>query len=168
MNAFGYFIQAKERLKVPGLADLQFDGFERLFPTGLSGTPPHLDALAHNDETVLAIESKCLEYFSPKAAKFKPKYFEGIVDYRRDGPWFAEMRRLSEQPRSYACLDAAQLTKHAFGLAWTVPTHATLLYVFWEPDDADRHPMFAQHRAEIAAFSRRVEGGGPAFCALSY
>ncbi|MBA3510458.1 hypothetical protein [Sphingomonas sp.] len=168
VNAFGYFIDATERLPIPGFAELQFDGFEKLFPTGVGRKPPHLDALAHNDETVVAIESKCLEYFTPKTAKFARDYFEKIVDERRNGPWFAEMVRLSEQPCTYTCLDAAQLIKHAFGLALTVPTAVTLLYVFWEPDDAHYHSMFADHRAEIADFASRVAGGRPAFQALSH
>lgn len=168
VNAFGYFLEANEQLSIPGFSELQFDGFEKLFPTGVGRIPPHLDALAHNDETVVAIESKCLEYFTPKAASFATAYFEKIVDQRRDGPWFAEMIRLMDHPRYYECLDAAQLIKHAFGLAHTVPAQVTLLYVYWEPDDARNHRMFAEHRGEIADFAQRVAGGRPFFASSSY
>lgn len=169
VNSFAHFTRPAAILPIPGFANLQFDGFEVLFPTGLIGrTPPHLDASAHNESTVVAIESKCLEYFTPKVVEFAPAYVTEIVDDRREGPWFAEMMRLREQPRAYQYLDAAQLIKHGFGVAWTAKLPATLLYVYWEPDDAQRHSMFAEHRAEIAAFSQRVAGGRPSFASISY
>ena len=168
VNSFAFFAGTGRTLPIPGFDELQFDGFEVLFPTGLNRTPPHLDAAAHNDAQLVAIESKCLEYFKPKVAEFADDYFNKIVDERRDGPWFAEMLRLREQPRAYQYLDAAQLIKHGFGVAWTAKLPATLLYVYWEPDDARRHNMFAEHRAEIAAFSQRVAGGRPSFASISY
>jgi len=74
-----------------------------------------------------------------------------------------------DAPDSYVWLDAAQLIKHAFGLAHTFrdrPT--TLLYLFWEPLHPDACPEFSAHRAEIAAFAERVKGAGPRFVAMSY
>ena len=168
VNSFGYFLGGEMPLPIPGFAELQFDRFEGLFPTGVGRMPPHLDAVAHNDETVVAIESKCLEYFTPKRAKFASNYFEKIVDKRRDGPWFSEMVRLSEQPRTYAHLDAAQLIKHAFGLEYTVQGSVALLYVFWEPTDARSHALFAEHRSELADFAGRVAGGKTQFSYMSY
>jgi hypothetical protein len=44
----------------------------------------------------------------------------------------------------------------------------TLVYLYWEPLDAGLSPFFAQHRAEIAAFSGRVAGGHPTFETMSY
>ena len=67
------------------------------------------------------------------------------------------------EPRAYAWLDAAQLVKHAFGLAHTFFTQpVTLLYLYWEPSNATEFPMFGEHRAEIARFAAAVEGDGPA------
>lgn len=43
-----------------------------------------------------------------------------------------------------------------------------MLYLYWEPLDADRHPIFRQHRSEIERFSDLVAGGFPAFRAQSY
>jgi hypothetical protein len=169
VNSFGIF-NANQELPIPGFEQLRFDGFEKLFPTGLkSRFPPHLDATAHNDSMLLAIESKCLEYFTPKAAEFSDAYVNEIIDERRESPWFREMLRLREDVRAYKYLDAAQLIKHAFGLAWTVKEKPlTLLYIFWEPDDALHHRMFQEHRDEIAAFATRVEGGRPEFRSMSY
>ncbi len=78
-------------------------------------------------------------------------------------------RGLMDAPESYAWLDAAQLIKHAFGLARSFSGYrVTLLYLFWEPEYPDCDPIFAAHRREIAEFTDRVAGSTPHFCALSY
>lgn len=46
----------------------------------------------------------------------------------------------------YQLLDAAQLIKHAFGLAHSRKNEpVTLVYLYWEPLDAGLSPFFAQH-----------------------
>jgi hypothetical protein len=66
-------------------------------------------------------------------------------------------------------LDAAQLVKHAFGLAYTFRDRPiTLLYVFWEPSNPEAYQLFAEHRAEVARFAASIGGGGPEFIAMSY
>jgi hypothetical protein len=147
------------------------DGFERRFPTGLPrAQPPHLDVVASGPEELVAIESKCLEYLSSKRPKFSDRYETGITDERAGGPWYAEMMRLrSGSGPGYKWLDAAQLIKHAFGLARGGAVKATTLtYLYWEPMDAGLSPLFDEHRREIAAFAERVAGGTPGFAALSY
>ncbi len=148
---------------------LQVEGFERRFPTGLPrAQPPHLDVIASGDDELVAVESKCLEYLTPKQPLFSDRYETGIADERAEGPWYAEMMRLRrESGPTYRWLDAAQLIKHAFGLA-RARADSTLIYLFWEPLDAGLSPLFAEHRAEISAFVERVAGGSPRFEAMSY
>ena len=82
---------------------------------------------------------------------------------------FAEMCRLDQAPERYVWLDAAQLVKHAFGLARTFPrVPATLLYLYCQPSGAERISSLLEHRREIDAFSRRVVGSHPRFRAMSY
>jgi hypothetical protein len=167
VNVFGPFRDGRDTFPVPGLGDLNLEKFERTFTTGLVGRiPPHLDVAAIGPHGVVAIESKCLEYFTPKAASFAPAY--QTLDKCRDTPWYAEMERLRESPKDYEALDAAQLVKHAFGLINSAGPGSTLLYLFWEPSDADRHQLFGQHRSEIARFAEHVAGGGADFRAMSY
>jgi hypothetical protein len=79
------------------------------------------------------------------------------------------MRRLADKPRTYRWLDAAQLVKHAFGVAYTFADRpVTLLYLFWEPTNPDSYPIFAEHRAEINRFAASIAGGNPEFIAISY
>lgn len=167
MNVFGPFRDGRDTFSVPGLGDLKLEKFERTFPTGLVGRiPPHLDVAAIGPHRVVAVETKCLEYFTPKAASFAPAY--QTLDDCRNTPWYAEMERLRESPKDYEALDAAQLIKHAFGLINSAGPASTLLYLFWESSDADRHQLFRQHRSEFAGFAEHVAGGGPDFRAMSY
>lgn len=167
VNVFGRFRDGQERFPVPGLGELTLQKFERTFSTGLVGRiPPHLDASATGPHGVVAIESKCLEYFTPKEAKFAPAY--QTLGNCRDTPWFVEMERLRDCPKDYEALDAAQLIKHAFGLINSAGPRSTLLYLYWEPSDAADHQLFRQHRGEIERFAERVAGGGPDFRAMSY
>jgi hypothetical protein len=79
------------------------------------------------------------------------------------------MMRLTEDQTRYAWLDAAQLIKHALGLARAFQDRRTiLLYLFWEPTNASNFSIFDQHRREVSAFSGRVLGGFPEFRAMSY
>ena len=60
------------------------------------------------------------------------------------------MLRLRDRPDQYTWLDAAQVIKHAFGLARSFPDRpVTLLYLFWEPANPTAGPEFVAHRDEI-------------------
>lgn len=168
-NCFGPFKTRPEDLEVTGQSGFQRLDFERKCPTGLRGTSPNLDLVADSGSNVLAIESKCTEYLATHKAMFADAYFEKILDDRRDSPWFTEMERLRQDPRCYRHLDAAQLIKHAFGLAHTFPgRQVMLLYLYWEPVNLEADPAFARHRSEVADFARLVEGGFPRLTSMSY
>ena len=167
-NVFAPFKQDPQGLRLPGAGRIDGFCFERKCPTGLRGTPPNLDLVAMGPDGVVAIESKCLEPFAEKAAKFSDAYLS-LPTVRKDSGWFRELMRLRAEPKAYAHLDAAQLIKHAFGLWRTWPDQpTTLLYLYWEPIDSGDHPFFRSHAKEAAMFGRRIAGAGPAFRAMPY
>lgn len=170
VNCFAPFRRRIGDLAMPGGAAFDQLQFERKCPTGLrGGRSPNLDVLLSGPTGVVGIESKLTEYLVRHRAAFSPAYAEQIRDGRRDHGYFREMIRLLDAPDSYVWLDAAQLIKHAFGLARTFRDRSTtLLYLFWEPQNPDACPEFAAHRAEIAAFAERVADTGPSFVAMSY
>jgi hypothetical protein len=170
VNCFAPFRTRIGDLALPmgtGFDDLQF---ERKCPTGLrGGRAPNLDVVLSGPRQFVGIESKLTEYLKRHRAVFSPAYAEQIRDARQEGGYFREMLRLVEAPESYLWLDAAQLIKHALGLARTFPDReVTLLYLYWEPADRESSPEFGRHRDEIAAFAERVAGSTPAFSAMSY
>lgn len=170
VNCFAPFRRRIGDLAMPGGAAFDQLQFERKCPTGLrGGRSPNLDVLLSGPTGVVGIESKLTEYLVRHRAAFSLAYAEQIRDGRRDHGYFREMIRLLDAPDSYVWLDAAQLIKHAFGLARTFRDRSTtLLYLFWEPQNPDACPEFAAHRAEIAAFAERVADTGPSFVAMSY
>jgi hypothetical protein len=121
--------------------------FEKPCPTGLSGTPPHLDLVADGDLPT-AVESKCTEWLTARGAKFAESYLALRTDQGGE-PWVAAMLRLRRTPDSYRYLDAAQLIKHAFGLLRCFPGPVVLLYLYWEPRNSSAWPECAAHRAEM-------------------
>jgi len=147
-----------------GFTDLRF---ERKLATGLRGTPPHLDVLAENG-SVVAVESKCTEYLAEHTASFKDVY-ESKVDELADDSWVLEYKRLVENPRRFRFLNAAQLIKHYLGIKNGLGGRpAILLYLYWEPSNADTSGLFAAHREEVAQFGGELADSEVQFQSLSY
>jgi hypothetical protein len=171
VNHFSRFKGEEPPLCVGGLGGFQENTlhFEAKCPTGLEGTPPHLDVLITSPARVLAIESKCTEHLGAKVAKFSHSYERLLRNSRQSEPWLAEMMAIRAGHRRYRHLDAAQLIKHAFGLANCYESRrVTLLYLFWEPKNADSIEELTTHRRELEAFEGSVTGGAPRFQSMTY
>jgi hypothetical protein len=170
VNTFAPFKADLDSLRLPGGSGFASLHFERKCPHGLVGRrSPNLDVLVDGPNGVVAIESKLLEPLGVHIAKFSSAYPAEITDERCRTAWFGAMKQLMRDPRTYRWLDAAQLVKHAFGIAHTFPNKpATLLYLFWEPSNPKQYRFFDEHRAEVAQFAASVFGGGPEFVAMSY
>lgn len=170
VNCFAPFRTRIEELVMPFGGPFRELQFERKCPTGLrGGKSPNLDVLLSGPNDVIGIESKLTEYLGGHRARFSPAYAAQICDERQEQGYFQEMLRLQEEPDSYVWLDAAQLIKHAFGLANTFRDRkVTLLYLYWEPSDTSCHKAFWKHRNEIERFAQRIAGSTPAFSAMSY
>jgi len=150
--------------------------FEASCPNGLKqfsplATNPHLDVLLQSHDNVLGIESKCLEYLSPKEAAFSSTY-EKISDERNQSLWFQYIAVLREDSHLYRHLDVAQLIKHALGLSYTYAGKQQgapeILYMFWEPTNWKNFDEFKRHRDEIEQFATAVGGDSLRFDAMSY
>ena len=167
VNVFGPFRDGRTLFPLPGIGEVALEQFERKYPTGVPGrTPPHLDASARGPNGAAAIESKCLEYFTPKVAEFSPAYRQ--LKQFETSSWYLEMERLRSTPDEYKVLDVAQLVKHAFGLMNSAGAGATLVYAFWEPEDADAHRLFSEHREEIALLEARTRNDHLSFVSIAY
>jgi hypothetical protein len=165
VNTFAPFKDCPDQLSLAGIGDFETMEFEARCPIGLrGGRPAHLDLLAQGRAGVVAAESKCTEHLDPKVPAFSPAYAEQILDERRAGPWFRARDSLLTGQEKFEFLDAAQLIKHAFGLARRFPLPVTLLYLYWEPRDGARHASILAHRTEITGPSDhhppQVSAGG--------
>jgi hypothetical protein len=174
VNSFARFKELESKDLESDLRVDRRDGFrsicfEQQFATGLRGTPPHLDIVLAGPDHTLAIESKCTEHLGKKVPSFKDSYERLRKSDRQSKPWLDEMIAIRTGGRRYGHLDAAQLIKHAFGLANNFESgSATLIYLYWEPKNAADVRELAVHRRELEAFEKRVAGGSPRFRAISY
>jgi hypothetical protein len=156
-------------LEVGGMARFGTLELERPCRSGLRGTPPHLDALAIGRNGVVAIESKCTEMLSEHRASFRSVYAERFRQLAHP-TWQRRFAQLNETPDRYRFLDGAQLLKHYLGLKNTFPqtSRVVLMYIWWEPRNADSLPIFAEHRREVASFADSLADPQIAFRWQSY
>ncbi|MEJ7784048.1 MAG: hypothetical protein WKF96_04525 [Solirubrobacteraceae bacterium] len=145
--------------------------FEVKFPIGLAGRSPNLDVVASAPGTIVAIESKCVEYLGEHDATFQPSY-DAAVEQLADASWTTLFRDLTAQPALFGRLGVGQLVRHYLGLRRAVVSgsvsSATLLYLFWEPNDAARLDDLIAHRADVVRLARRVDDPTVSFAAMSY
>jgi hypothetical protein len=170
VNTFGPFRHRPEQLALLGDADFQEFQFQVLLQTGAPGAAANLDAVAQSANGAICIESAFLETLNEKDARFSPA-FAAAIEQVAEESWAAVYRSLVRTPRQFQHLDAAQLVRDYLGIRGALaPTldRLTLLYLYWEPSDADQVPAFVEHRAEVNAFAEAVSGSAVRFVATSY
>ena len=168
VNTFAYFKKDPSSLRLLGINGFSPPTFERQCPTGLGGTPPNLDVWLESQTEVVAIESKLLEYFTPKEAKYSSSYQRESLD--SEDCWWEVLE--ASKAAGKRILDVGQLVKHYLGLrrfmSSTPSVGVALLYLFWEPRNAMSVEVCMQHREEIEALSRQVSGSQIPFRWMSY
>ena len=177
-NFFDYWT---DRDKTPLLSALDVGNgsvksldFEPKFPTGLRGNPPNPDyAIWPRSGGVFAIESKFIEWVSKQTkvdADFRKKYLRSSPGLWTQ-QWLFCCQELAEEIGAgkdggkslFQFLDAAQLLKHALGLATIHDDRFSLYYLYYDwPGERSE-----AHRDEIERFAARV-GDEIRFKALSY
>jgi hypothetical protein len=136
--------------------------FEKRQPTGLGGTPPHLDFYLENTDTVIGVESKFTEYFTRKLPNHKKnlgKYSDKEkLNYLPEGFNKCIIKHY-EQDAEDKHLDIAQLIKHAIGLINNnkkKKKRLKLVYIYWQPCNWENYAECKQHRKEIEDFRNRI------------
>jgi restriction endonuclease-like protein len=133
--------------------------YEEPLPTGLEGDPPTADvALRWPSGRIAAIESKFCEWLVRRPrnkAVFKRKYFPpgGEVWSAAGLPRCQELAADIDAGRErFRWLHAAQLLKHALGLARLAAPATTLVYLYYDWPSREA----TEHAAEVARFARRI------------
>lgn len=170
-NAFGPWFEQPESLVIGGMSSFDSIELERKFPTGLGGNSPNLDLFLSSPANPVAIESKFTEYLGRKAAGFSDSY-EPLVAKIADPSWRSLFEELRVKPRLYEQIDVAQLVKHYLGLKSAVEAgqfrQLTLLYLYWEPSNADEIGEIVAHRKQLEEITGRVDDQTVRFKSLTY
>lgn len=167
VNTFARFKSHPEELVLKGQSWHTKPQFEKQLPIVPGRRPANLDMWLECENRVLAVESKFLEYLTPKAyTRSRPPFASAYSQLPSStlDPWKHVLAAIQRDHISHF-LDRAQLLKHLLGLqgwlnglkqadGWSV----TLLYLFWEPTDWEEIAACRQHRDEVAAFVRLASG----------
>ena len=156
VNTFAPFIRKPEKLSVFDRHGFEKLSFEYKCPTGLRKSP-NLDLILWHCGEIIGVESKLAEPFKKKTAKFSESY-NTIIEKLPERSWEKAFHFLKDNPDHYTTLDAGQLVKHYLGLRNTFAgKEISLMYLYWEPKNADRFTFFCDHRDEALDFSNRVK-----------
>lgn len=132
----------------------------------MGGTQPNLDLVAESETDVVGVESKFLEYLTPKKPHFASSYKKENLPQAEDC-WLDLIVEL--KGTMLQALEAAQLVKHYLGLQNQYPDKKiTLFYLFWEPRDWQNFELFRKHRKQIEFFVDKVKESEVSFAAQSY
>lgn len=128
-------------------------------PTGLRGTPPHLDLMALRDDHVVGATVRLTEYLKRKKSSISETYDHTLSEIRGMDPWRSHLESWRSGRTVYDHVDLAALVKYATALGRTFPDRSsTLVYLYWEPLDAASYDEFRHHRAELASLAAAVKG----------
>lgn len=142
-----------------GFTELHFDG---RCPTGVRGTPPHVDVIAAGSRGVVGACVRVFDYLGSRRPASAAAYRSLAVE---DG--MASWAAILHEGAAYQHLDVAGLAKVAIGLGRIFTRRPIrLLYLFLEPAGATA-PVFAAHRAELDRVIERTSGSTVTLTALS-
>jgi hypothetical protein len=157
INTFLPWQRAPDQLPLAGWTGFDAVQFVVRCPTGLRGTPPHLDLLALRAEIAVAVIVRCIEYLSRRKTTVAPSYDQLLATTPGLEPWRRQLDRLRRDSQHYRYVDPGALIKFALALGRTFPDRPTiLLYLYWEPINADRFEEFCRHREETAELADAV------------
>ena len=158
-NVFDYW---RDRDNAPLVAALGLNGgtaevrFEEPLPTGLEGDPPLADVMLRwPSGRVAAIESKFGEWLVRRPrnkAVFKPKYFPPAREVWTEAGLVrcqALAADIQQGRERFKFLHAAQLLKHALGLARSGVPDYRLVYLYYEWPGREAET----HRSELERFA---------------
>lgn len=148
-----------------GFEELRFDA---RCPTGLRGTPPHLDLVASAGPDVVAVTARGARSRSGKSRGFAAGYCE-LASANGLGPWEDLARRTYEDDSTYQAADAASLIKFVFGLARTFPKRSIKLVVlYWRPPRHFNHATVKEHEEALNGIADEVQSSTVALLPLSF
>lgn len=167
LNSFLPWLGHLPALRLRGMAGFRELHFDARCPTGIRGTPPHIEVLATGPGGVTGVTSRSFGYLNARPARLAAAY--GTVQASPGmAPWLALLQDKAPGGR-FRHLDVAALAKQALGLVRIFPDRPVqLLYLFLEPVEAGRWPVFAAHRAELARLGEQTRGTPVRFAACSF
>ncbi len=153
----------------PGKLELlERNGFREVLlhlrcPTGVRGTPPHLEVLVRGERHLVAIHACGPDSLGRPPGRVARAYLDLEAPSGIE-PWIELLRDLGARRLRFRMANAPLLGKLALALGRTFPEYEIdLLQLYLEPRDADQYEPFRDLRNELAEIERRVAGARVGF-----
>ena len=168
LNSFLPWLDHLDILQLTGVRQFLELNFDTRCPTGVRGTPPHIELVASGQAGVVGVTVRVFEYLAMRQSSLSAAYTTLAVPASL-APWAGLMRMTADDPASYRYVDVAALSKLAIGLG-RIFAHrpVRLLYLFLEPMAAAAALPFAQHRAELARLVEHTSESAVPLVACSF
>lgn len=167
MNSFLQWRERPHQLPIAGetgFTDLRFDA---RCPTGVRGTPPHLDLIAARGSRLVAVTSRGCDYLARRQTRLANAY-DTVNLPGRLKPWGHLLDSVREDRGRFMHADPASLMKFALGLGRTFAGYVLkLVYLYAEPTDARDFLAFARHRQELETIRQTVADSSVTFHPMS-
>ncbi len=169
INSFFPWKRASQQLELAHHTGFDAIQLDVRCPTGLRGTPPHLDLLALSDDRAVGVIVRSVEYLTRRKSSIATSYDTLLAETPGMKPWHAHLTDWRGGQASYQHVDLAALAKYATALGQTFPDRSsTLLYLYWEPLDAEAYDAFQHHRLELDGLTEAVGGARVDFASESF
>jgi hypothetical protein len=168
LNSFLPWLEQPEGLQLAGITRFRELNFDARCPTGVRGTPPHIEVVASGPAGVVGVTVRVFEYLTLRQSRLSAAYATLEVPPALVA-WSALMRSDEEGRDRFRYVDVPALGKLAVGLGRIFEHRPVrLLYVFLEPVDAAAVPPFVDHRAELARVTERTQDSAVVLVACSF
>jgi hypothetical protein len=171
LDSFLPWVACQETLRLGGMSRFLELNFDARCPTGVRGTPPHIELIASGPDGVVGVTVRVFDYLRHRQSRLSPAY-AGLDVPAALAPWAALMRAVVEKRERFRYVDVPALAKLAVGLGRIFALRPVrLLYLFLEPAQAAGSAgslPFAEHRAELARVAEWTRASGVPLVAGSF
>ena len=168
LSSFLPWMDHPEGLELAGITRFRELNFDARCPTGIRGTPPHIEVVASGPAGVVGVTVHVFDYLMPHQIKLSAGYATLQVPPAMEA-WAELMRTSVAGHNPFHYVDVPTLGKLAVGLGRIFQHRPVrLLYLFLEPVDAAVFRPFVEHRMELARLTELTQDSGVTFFAISF
>jgi hypothetical protein len=160
LNSFLPWLRQAENLPLADIVGFRELHFDARCPTGVRGTPPHIELMASGPLGAAGVTARAFDYLGGRQGKLSPAYASLALPPAL-ASWGSLVRAVSGRSERFHHVDVPSLAKLAIGLGRIfIGRPIRLVYLFLEPIGAEGMAPFSGHRAELARLVELTRDSG--------